>query len=250
MVTDNTNNAITITNVTKTFASNQRKYTNILEYLSDPRSLFTQVRRTVLDDISLEIKQGEVVGIIGNNGSGKSTLLKIMSGIYKPEKGKVKVNGLLVPLLELGVGFHPELTARENVFLNGVILGMSRDYINQNFERIIEFAELQDFLDLPLKNFSTGMQVRLAFSIAFNVDADIYLLDEVFAVGDLSFQEKSMKVLEGLRNSGKTIILVSHNLEMMQKFCSRLVLIYDGKVKQVGDPQNVVATYKLLEQQA
>lgn len=180
---------------------------------------------------------------MGYNGAGKSTLLKIIAGIYRPTSGKVYVNGSLVPFLELGVGFSPELTGRENIFLNGIILGMRKRFLKEKFNEIVEFAELEKFMDLPLKNYSSGMQVRLAFSIAMMADADIYLLDEVLAVGDINFQEKCFDVFRKHKQNGKTIVLVTHSPESVKKFCDRAVLIRDGVIAEDGKPEEVLREY-------
>jgi ABC-type polysaccharide/polyol phosphate transport system ATPase subunit len=180
---------------------------------------------------------------LGKNGSGKSTLLKIIAGIYAPDKGEVKVHGRIVPFLELGVGFNSELTARENVYLNGTILGMTRKFITQKFQEIIEFAELQDFVDTPIKKFSSGMQVRLAFSIAIQAEADVYLLDEVLAVGDMGFQKKSLSKIKELIDRGSTVIYVSHDLGQVRKLCSRVILIKNGRKVMDGSPDNVIDEY-------
>ncbi len=202
---------------------------------------------TALEDISFEVFKGEFFGIVGRNGSGKSTLLKIISGIYAPDKGgSVKVKGKLVPFLELGVGFNMELTGRENVYLNGVILGMTREYIKKVFNNIVEFAELEEFIDEPVKNYSSGMLVRLAFSIAIQSDADIYVLDEILAVGDISFQRKCLRIFNDLKKQGKTVLYVSHSMESIEQFCDRAVLIEDHKVLKIGKPDEVTAIYQKL----
>lgn len=237
---------IQIKNLCKTFDIPTEKRNTVVEYLSNPTSLFTSRKLKVLDNISLDIKSGETIAIMGDNGSGKSTLLKIIAGIYEPDSGIVQVNGNLVPFLELGVGFHPELTAYENIYLNGIILGMSKSYISKKFDNIVDFAEIRDFLNLPLKNFSSGMQVRLAFSIAFMSHADIYVLDEVFAVGDIHFQEKSKGIFESLKKDGKTIVFVSHSPELVESFCDRAVLLNKGKIVIDGKPKDVLKYYTSL----
>ena len=191
----------------------------------------------VLRGIDFEIKKGEFVGIIGRNGSGKSTLLKILAGIYYPEKGEVTVNGSLVPFIELGVGFNPELTGRENVYMNGALLGFSNDEMDTMYDDIWEFAELKDFQDQKLKNYSSGMQVRLAFSIAIRAQGDILLLDEVLAVGDAAFQKKCSDYFYNLKDHQQTVILVTHSMENVRKFCDRAILIEAGKIIQEGNPK-------------
>ena len=180
---------------------------------------------------------------MGRNGTGKSTLLKIIAGIYEPTKGKVKINGNLVPFLELGVGFNPELTARDNIFLNGIILGIKKSMLAEKFKEIIKFAELEKFVDVPLKNFSSGMQVRLAFSIAIMADADVYLLDEVLAVGDVAFQEKCFDVFRNYKKEKKTIVLVSHSSDSIKKFCDRAVFLKDGLMHEYDSVQEVADAY-------
>lgn len=202
----------------------------------------------VLNGISLEIKKGDFIGIVGRNGSGKSTLLKILAGIYYPEKGEVTIDGNLVPFIELGVGFNPELTGRENVYMNGALLGFSNEEMNTMYDDIWDFAELKDFQDQKLKNYSSGMQVRLAFSIAIRARGDILLLDEVLAVGDAAFQQKCNDYFKSLKNSNQTVILVTHSMENVRKFCDRAILIENGKIVQDGDPNEVATAYTKLWQ--
>ena len=197
----------------------------------------------VLDDISFEVKKGEFFGIVGRNGSGKSTLLKLLAGIYVPDKGLVQVNGSLTPFIELGVGFNPELTGRENVFLNGALLGFSRKEMEAMYDEIVEFAELSQFMDQKLKNYSSGMQVRLAFSIAVRAQSDILLIDEVLAVGDSAFQQKCFDYFEKLRAEKKTIILVTHDMSAVNRFCTNAIYIEDGKLTHSGSPEEVADAY-------
>lgn len=199
----------------------------------------------VLNGISFTIHQGEFVGIVGRNGSGKSTLLKTLAKIYFPEKGTVEINGSLVPFIELGVGFNPDLTGRENIYLNGALLGFSNHEIDQMFDEIVSFAELEDFMDQKLKNYSSGMQVRLAFSIAIRAKGDILLLDEVLAVGDAAFQQKCNDYFDSLHGN-QTVILVTHNMDNVINHCDRAILIEKGKVKLDGDPEEVADAYKKL----
>jgi len=199
----------------------------------------------VLDNISFEIKKGEFVGIVGRNGSGKSTLLKILSGIYYPEKGTVTINGNLVPFIELGVGFNPELTGRENVYLNGALLGFSHKEMEAMYDEIVDFAELKPFMDQKLKNYSSGMQVRLAFSIAIRAKGDILVLDEVLAVGDAAFQKKCNDYFESLKGH-QTVILVTHSMENVEKYCTRAILLENGKIVQDGSPKKVAQSYLKL----
>ena len=200
----------------------------------------------VLKGLNFEIKKGDFIGIVGRNGSGKSTLLKILAGIYYPEKGEVIINGNLVPFIELGVGFNPELTGRENVYLNGALLGFSNDEMDKMYNDIWEFAELKDFQDQKLKNYSSGMQVRLAFSIAIRARGDILLLDEVLAVGDAAFQQKCNDYFASLKDKKQTVILVTHSMENVRKFCTRAILIDNGKITKDGDPNEVATAYTKL----
>ena len=202
----------------------------------------------VLKGLNFDIKKGEFVGIVGRNGSGKSTLLKILAGIYYPEKGEITINGNLVPFIELGVGFNPELTGRENVYMNGALLGFSNEEMDKMYDEIWKFAELEQFQDQKLKNYSSGMQVRLAFSIAIRARGDILLLDEVLAVGDAAFQEKCNEYFASLHGS-QTVILVTHSMENVKKFCDRAILIEDGKIKDEGDPKKVADEYIKLWKQ-
>lgn len=197
----------------------------------------------VLRDISFEVKEGDFFGIVGRNGSGKSTLLKIISQIYVPEKGSVTVDGKLVSFIELGVGFNPELTGRENVYMNGALLGFSRDEIDNMYDDIVDFAELRDFMNQKLKNYSSGMQVRLAFSVAIKAQGDILILDEVLAVGDEAFQRKCNDYFMERKKSGKTTILVTHDMNAVKKYCNRAVLVEYGEVKAYGDPFEVANQY-------
>lgn len=197
----------------------------------------------VLNDISFEINKGEFFGIVGRNGCGKSTLLKLLAGIYVTDEGLVQVNGSLTPFIELGVGFNPELTGRENVFLNGSLLGFSKSEMTAMYDSIVEFAELEQFMDQKLKNYSSGMQVRLAFSIAIRANSDILLIDEVLAVGDASFQQKCNDYFEKQKASGQTIVLVTHDMASVEKYCSRAILIEDGKITLAGAPEKVADRY-------
>ncbi|NQN53666.1 ABC transporter ATP-binding protein [Streptococcus suis] len=199
----------------------------------------------VLKDISFEVEKGDFFGILGRNGSGKSTLLKIISQIYVPEKGSVTVDGKLVSFIELGVGFNPELTGRENVYLNGALLGFSREEIDAMYDDIVDFAELREFMNQKLKNYSSGMQVRLAFSVAIKAQGDVLILDEVLAVGDEAFQRKCNDYFQERKKSGKTTILVTHDMGAVKKYCNKAVLIENGLVKALGDPSDVANQYSL-----
>ena len=198
----------------------------------------------VLKDISFKVEKGDFFGIVGRNGSGKSTLLKIISQIYTPEKGSVKVNGSLVPFIELGVGFNPELTGRENIYLNGALLGFSHEEISSMYDEIVRFAELEEFMDQKLKNYSSGMQVRLAFSIAIKAQGDILVLDEVLAVGDEAFQKKCSDFFDQIKqDSSKTVILVTHSMADVEKYCNKAIFINDGIIKKTGDVRLVAEAY-------
>ncbi|MBR2839997.1 ABC transporter ATP-binding protein [Candidatus Saccharibacteria bacterium] len=201
----------------------------------------------VLNGISFDIHQNEFVGIVGRNGSGKSTLLKTLAKIYFPEKGSVEINGQLVPFIELGVGFNPELSGRENIYLNGALLGFSNKEMDAMYDEIVDFAELRPFMDQKLKNYSSGMQVRLAFSIAIRAKGDILLLDEVLAVGDAAFQQKCTNYFANIKGK-QTVILVTHSMESVRKYCTRAILIEEGKIKLDGEPKAVAEAYSHLWQ--
>ena len=205
----------------------------------------------VLKDISFEVHQGEFFGIVGRNGGGKSTLLKLISQIYYPESGSITVKGKLVPFIELGVGFNPELTGRENVYLNGALLGFTTEQIDAMYDDIVEFAELEEFMDQKLKNYSSGMQVRLAFSVAIKAQGDILVLDEVLAVGDEAFQRKCNDFFTEIKKDPtKTVILVTHDMGSVKKYCTRAMMIADGEVVAIGDPESVSQTYTLANLEA
>lgn len=196
-----------------------------------------------LQNLSFEILTGSTFGIIGPNGSGKSTLLKCLTGILTPEKGSIAVNGRIAALLELGAGFHPDLSGRENIFLNGAILGMTSKDIHRNLDNIVDFAGLGEFIDTPVKNYSSGMTVRLGFAIAINVDPEILIIDEVLAVGDTAFQQKCLEKIEDFRKDGRTIILVSHGLSVVAQICDTAIWINKGVLQEIGDAQEVVSNY-------
>lgn len=206
-------------------------------------------QQQVLRDISFTVEKGDFFGIVGRNGSGKSTLLKLISQIYQPDSGKITVNGKLVPFIELGVGFNPELTGRENIYMNGALLGFSREEMADMYDDIVAFAELDEFMDQKLKNYSSGMQVRLAFSIAIKADADILVLDEVLAVGDESFQRKCFQYFAELKKRKKTVILVTHSMDHVTKFCNRAALIDKGYEMTVGKPGEIAQLYRSLNMQ-
>lgn len=196
-----------------------------------------------LTDVDFHVKKGEVVGLIGSNGAGKSTLLKIVSGVMKPTSGKVTVNGVISPMIELGAGFDPELNARENIYLNGAILGYSKKFIDEKFDEIVEFSELRDFLEVPVKNFSSGMTAKLAFSIATIVNPEILIVDEILSVGDIKFQEKSKKKMMDMINGGTTVLYVSHSLESIKDLCTKVIWLEHGKVVKMGETKKICEEY-------
>src|SRR6266403_2151288 len=196
-----------------------------------------------LKDVSFEVQRGEVVGIIGRNGAGKSTLLKILSRITEPTTGKVRIKGRVASLLEVGTGFHPKLTGRENIFLNGAILGMTKAEIKRKFDEIVAFAETEKFLDTPVKRYSSGMYVRLAFAVAAHLDPDILLVDEVLAVGDTAFQNKCIGKMEGVAREGRTVLFVSHDMAAIQALCTRCLLLIDGRLRLSSTTHDVTTHY-------
>ena len=239
------NVAIRVSNVSKDFLLPHEKTTSIKSgivqaFKKKDKGIDIQ---HALRDISFEIKDGEFFGILGRNGSGKSTLLKILAEIYQPTSGSVEVNGKLVPFIELGVGFNPELTGRENVYLNGALLGFSKKEIDARYEDIVDFAELRDFMDQKLKNYSSGMQVRLAFSVATRAEADILLVDEVLAVGDVDFQRKCFNYFKSLKVQGKTVVFVSHDMKAVRDYCDRAILIEESKIVFEGTAEKVADEY-------
>jgi ABC-type polysaccharide/polyol phosphate transport system ATPase subunit len=236
---------VEVVDVWKMFRLPHQRRQTIKDYVLHPFERTTFERQLALSGVSFKVDPGEFFGIIGANGSGKSTLLKIIAGIYRPNQGSVRVDGLLSPFIELGVGFNAELSARDNVRINGTLLGLSRRELGRRFDEIIAFAELEQFVDQRLKNFSSGMQLRLAFSIAIQVDFQILLLDEVLAVGDQRFQEKCFRSFEQFRREGKTIVFVSHDLSTMERFCDRILLLERGAVACCGQPTEVLSRYAL-----
>jgi lipopolysaccharide transport system ATP-binding protein len=196
-----------------------------------------------LKDVSFSVKKGEVVGIIGKNGSGKSTILKLIAGVIMPTKGEIKANGTIAPLIELGAGFHPELSGRENIYLNGVILGLSVKQIDKIINEIISFSELEDFIDTPVKHYSSGMYVRLGFAVAIHTDPEILLVDEILSVGDSNFQKKSFNQMRGFKEKGKTIVFISHNLRAIGEFCDKVVYLKNGKVEAIGETKKIIDMY-------
>lgn len=236
-----------VDHVSKSFRLPTEQATGLkMAFLNWTKGIKGYTEQHVLNDISFEVHRGDFFGIVGRNGSGKSTLLKIISQIYQPEHGSVEVNGKLVPFIELGVGFNPELTGRENVYLNGALLGFSHAQVDAMYDDIVEFAELGDFMDQKLKNYSSGMQVRLAFSVAIKAQGDILVLDEVLAVGDEAFQKKCDQFFKSVKEDpSKTVILVTHSMASMKRYCNKAVLIKEGYVAESGDPKKVADQYSL-----
>ena len=243
----NSDTAIKVSNLHKSFKLPTERSMSLKQAIFNRlRGVKGFKKQEVLKGINLEVKKGDFLGIVGRNGSGKSTLLKILAGVYYPEKGHITVNGNLIPFIELGVGFNPDLTGRENVYLNGALLGFSNKEVDDMYDEIVRFAELEDFMDQKLKNFSSGMQVRLAFSIAIKAEGDILVLDEVLAVGDEAFQVKCNQFFKKIKkDKSKTVILVTHSMESVRQFCNRAVLIRDGKVEIDGTPEDVANSYSL-----
>ena len=245
--------AIKVDSVSKTFRLPHEKNNSIKSaVINFYRSNRTYEKQEALRDVSFEVKKGEFFGIVGRNGSGKSTLLKMLAGIYSPSKGYITVNGKLTPFIELGVGFNPELTGRENVYLNGALLGFSRKEMKRMYRDIVDFAEIRKFMDQKLKNYSSGMQVRLAFSIAIRAKTSILVLDEVLAVGDAAFQKKCNKVFADMKKDNRTIVLVTHDMQSVRKFCDRAAVIDMGKLQGIYTPSEAAAVYQEInaDQQA
>ncbi|MBK7977946.1 MAG: ABC transporter ATP-binding protein [Deltaproteobacteria bacterium] len=247
--------AIEMVGVTKRFRKRtlQRGYTTVKTHLlrSALENVFTRKTRrgnflTALDDIHLRVEEGTTLGVIGHNGSGKSTLLKVMTGIYKPDAGQIRIRGRVSALIELGAGFHPEFTGRENIFLNGLVLGLKKDYIERKFEEIVSFADLEDFIDDPVRTYSSGMYMRLGFSIAIHVDPDILIVDEVLAVGDEAFIHKCQERVADFKRRGKTIVVVTHDLGAIERWCDDVVLLDHGHMVERGGPRRVIDAYRRL----
>ena len=196
-----------------------------------------------LKDVTFSVNKGDVVGLIGSNGAGKSTLLKVVSGVMKPTEGTVEVDGVISPMIELGAGFDGDLTARENIYLNGAILGYSKDFLDEKFDEIVEFSELKDFLDVPVKNFSSGMVAKLAFSISTIVDPEILIVDEILSVGDIKFQEKSKNKMMSMIKGGTTVLYVSHSLESIRELCNKVIWLEHGKIVTMGNTKKVCDAY-------
>jgi len=239
------NNAIELQNIKKSFKIFHERKDTLYEHMVtffDRKKSYDEL--TVLNDITLSVKKGEMLGVLGLNGSGKTTLLQIMGNIMQPDEGIVKTLGSITPFLDLGTGFNENLTAKDNIITYGIILGMTKNQIKQKIKQIIEFAELEKFLDTKLKNFSSGMSARLAFSTAIQVNPNILLVDEVLSVGDISFQEKSFKAFIEFKNKGKAIVFVTHAVDQIEKLCDKALWLHEGKMRMYGNPTNVVEEYK------
>ena len=238
-------NIIKINKVSMSFKLTRDKIFSLKEYvIKFLKQELKYEEFKALTDISFELKKGEILGIIGFNGSGKSTMLKIISGIMKPTKGSVEVNGNISPLIELGSGFDMELTARENIFLNGYILGYSKKFLRKHFDEIIEFSELGEFIDIPVKNFSSGMIARLGFAIATTVNPEILIVDEILSVGDFKFQKKSEDRIKEMIKNGVTVIIVSHSIEQIEELCTKVLWLDKGRVKDYGETNRICKEYK------
>lgn len=239
--------AVRLSNVSMCFNMSSEKLSSFKEYFIKivKRQLFYK-KHMALSDVNLEILKGDVFGIVGLNGSGKSTMLKIISGILKPTQGQVLTQGTIAPLIELGAGFDMELTARENIYLNGAVLGYGREFIKEKFDEIVEFSELAGFLDVPMKNYSSGMVARVAFSIATIVQPDILIVDEILAVGDFKFQKKCTMRIKTMMANGTTVILVSHNIDQIEKLCKHVAWLHNGRIKMIGKVDEVCKRYKKI----
>jgi len=223
--------------IDKTF-SLKKLFIKVLSLKKDKKVLFK-----ALDNVSFDVEKGEVIGLVGSNGAGKSTLLKVVAGVMKPTKGEVNVQGKICPMIELGAGFDVELTARENIYLNGAVMGYTREFLDSKFQEIVDFSELHEFLDVPVKNYSSGMMARLAFSIATVVDPDVLIVDEILSVGDVAFQAKSGAKMKSMINGGTTVLFVSHSIEQIKKLCDRVVWLEKGKIIKIGDAATVCDEY-------
>ncbi|MEK3750197.1 ABC transporter ATP-binding protein [Paenibacillus sp. FSL E2-8871] len=238
------NIAVSIEDVSIRFNMQVEKIDNLKEYFVKMlKGKVNYKEFWALNDISFQIKKGEVFGLVGLNGAGKSTLLKVIAGVLKPTKGKVSVNGSIVPLIELGAGFDMELSARENIYLNGAILGYNKKFIAEKFEEIVDFAETREFLDVPLKNYSSGMLARIAFAISTVVEPEILIVDEILAVGDYKFQEKCMTRIQQMLTNGVTVIFVSHSTFQVEQLCSRIAYLEKGRIVEVGPTAEVLEKY-------
>jgi ABC-type polysaccharide/polyol phosphate transport system ATPase subunit len=235
--------AVVVEQVGKEFRLPHERYSTLKERALHPLRRSTHEVFLALDDVSFQVRSGEFFGVVGRNGSGKSTLLKCLAGVYQVDRGHIEMLGRVSPFIELGVGFNPDLTARDNVLINAIMLGLSRREARRRFDEIIDFAELREFIDLKLKNYSSGMSVRLGFSVAIQVDADVVLVDEVLAVGDAAFQRKCFDEFERMRSKGRTVLFVTHDMNSMERFCDRALLLEHGRVVALGEPDEVGRQY-------
>lgn len=237
------NIAIKVNHVSKTFRIPHEKITSVRGAVTSLFKSGGYEEFKALDDVSFEVKKGEFFGVIGRNGSGKSTLLKILAGIYQADKGKVRIHGMISPFLELGIGFNPELSGRDNIYLNATVLGMTKKQIDKKFDDIVKFSELERFIDQKLKNYSSGMQVRLAFSVSIHANREILLMDEVLAVGDSNFQSKCLEEFNRYREMGRTVIIVTHDISVVERYCDRAMLLRNGKIVKIGKADEVANEY-------
>lgn len=241
--------AVSVKDIHKNFVLPHSKNTTMKQTVVNIVRRNNRVTQKVLDGVSFDVYKGDFFGVVGRNGSGKSTLLKLLAGVYVPTSGEIQINGKLTPFIELGVGFNPELSGRDNVYLNGALLGFNRKQMNAMYNEIVEFAELEPFMDQKLKNYSSGMQVRLAFSIAIKAKNDVLIFDEVLAVGDEAFQRKCLDVFEQYKANGQTVILVSHDMETIRRYCNRAILIHNGKLIEDSNPRKVADKYSAYNQE-
>ena len=235
--------AISVENVEKSFKIYKDKGFTLKERILFFKSRNAYVKNNILRGISSDIEKGDILGIVGKNGSGKSTLLKLITKIIYPDSGSIKINGKVSSLIELGAGFHPDMTGRENIYINASIYGLTKKEIDSKLDTIIKFSELEEFIDSPIRTYSSGMYMRLAFSVAINVEAEILLIDEILSVGDANFQAKCFRKMQELKNSGITIVIVSHDLHTMEKLCNKVIWIESGKIKRNGIPNEVLKEY-------
>ena len=235
--------AISIENVKKSFKIYKDKGFTLKERVLFFKSRNAYVKNNILKGISFNIEKGDILGIVGKNGSGKSTLLKLITRIIYPDSGSIKINGKVSSLIELGAGFHPDMTGRENIYINASIYGLTKKEIDSKLDTIIKFSELEEFIDSPIRTYSSGMYMRLAFSVAINVEAEILLIDEILSVGDANFQAKCFRKMQELKDSGITIVIVSHDLHTMEKLCNKVIWIESGKIKRNGIPNEVLKEY-------
>jgi ABC-type polysaccharide/polyol phosphate transport system ATPase subunit len=242
--------AIEAVDVSKAFWIPHEQRARLKEYFAHPLKRVEYERNDALRDVTFAVAEGEFFGIVGPNGSGKSTLLKVLAGIYRADTGTVRIRGRLSPFIELGVGFNPEFTARKNIEINGMLIGMTRREVARRFDAILEFAGLERFVDQQLKNYSSGMLLRLAYSVAIQVPFDILLLDEALAVGDADFQEKCFQTFEEIRAAGKTVIFVSHDLSAVSRWCERTLFLEQGRIVAIGETDDVIDTYRPFEVEA